>query len=517
MFSKKILTTAFLYIFFVFYFSLFFFRQMNLPLSDLGRHIQNGNVILQTQSVFNTNLYSFTYPNFTVLNHHWLFGVIAYTIFQKTSFEGLVISSIIVHSIAISILLWHTKRLTSVSACLLAAIITLPLIAYRTEFRPEVFSYLFIIIFYIAISQYVRKNMSLWKILCLLIPIQIIWVNIHIFFIMSLVIVGVFGIQMIIQKNVSKIKMLTFLGICLTLASLCNPFPIAGLMEPLQIFREYGYQVAENQSVWFLSVRLYEVMYSYIYIMAIILCFCLFICVKKWSVYANYLPEILLAIIFMVSGLKLVRLLSFAGIFLLPFIAIILHTNKHTLTLWYKKATQKPTTLLISTSVTIAVLVIVLGSRLFIPHKFFGLGLLPNNNNSGEFFKANNLTGPIFNNYDIGGYLIFHLYPQEKVFVDNRPEAYPSEFFQDVYIPMQQSEEKWQEQLEKYKFNTIFFYRHDLTEWAQQFLINRVNDDAWVPIFVDEYSIIFIKNTEENQAIIEKFRLPKDIFSVTNK
>jgi len=54
------------------------------------------------------------------------------------------------------------------------------------------------------------------------------------------------------------------------------------------------------------------------------------------------------------------------------------------------------------------------------------------------FFKENNLQGPIFNNYDIGGYLIFNLFPQEKVFVDNRPETYSSEFFQEDYIPMQE-------------------------------------------------------------------------------
>jgi len=60
----------------------------------------------------------------------------------------------------------------------------------------------------------------------------------------------------------------------------------------------------------------------------------------------------------------------------------------------------------------------------------FGFGLVQGNNQSAQFFIDNNIKGPLFNNYDIGGYLIYHFYPQEKVFTDNRPEAYSVSFFE---------------------------------------------------------------------------------------
>ena len=47
---------------------------------------------------------------------------------------------------------------------------------------------------------------------------------------------------------------------------------------------------------------------------------------------------------------------------------------------------------------------------------------LPEINASADFFKTENIKGSIFNNYDIGGYLIFNLFPNQKLFVDNRPE-----------------------------------------------------------------------------------------------
>ena len=130
-----------------------------------------------------------------------------------------------------------------------------------------------------------------------------------------------------------------------------------------------------------------------------------------------------------------------------------------------------------------------------------------------EFFKTQNVTGPIFSNYDIGGYLIFNLYP-EKVFVDNRPEAYPARFFQDEYIPMQEDEKIWNEELQKWNFNVIYFQRNDLTPWAQQFLITRVRDPLWAPVYVDNYTIIFLRRNEKNSAIIKNYELPQSMFSV---
>lgn len=105
---------------------------------------------------------------------------------------------------------------------------------------------------------------------------------------------------------------------------------------------------------------------------------------------------------------------------------------------------------------------------------------------------------------------------KKKFFVDNRPEAYPKEFFDKVYIPMQENNDRWKEMEQKYNFNTVFFYRHDLTPWAQTFLVNRITDSSWAPIYVDDFSIIFVKRNEINKELINKFELPKEMFTVTN-
>jgi hypothetical protein len=142
---------------------------------------------------------------------------------------------------------------------------------------------------------------------------------------------------------------------------------------------------------------------------------------------------------------------------------------------------------------------------------------MPGVNISAEFFKYSGLKGPIFSNYDIGGYLIYHLAGQEKVFVDNRHEAFPWDFMQKVYIPMQEDDRVWHQQLAKYGFNVIYFYRHDLTNWGQAFMIARLQDPQWAPVFADGYTIIFARRASMDQGVIDRFELPKSMFRIVSQ
>ena len=72
----------------------------------------------------------------------------------------------------------------------------------------------------------------------------------------------------------------------------------------------------------------------------------------------------------------------------------------------------------------------------------------------------------------------------------------------------------WSELLEKYKFNVIYFYRHELTPWGQEFLVHRIKDwENWSPIFVDDYVIIMVVRNEFNAKLIETYELPREMFS----
>ena len=56
--------------------------------------------------------------------------------------------------------------------------------------------------------------------------------------------------------------------------------------------------------------------------------------------------------------------------------------------------------------------------------------------NAATFLEQHHLPGPIFNSYSFGGYLIWRLYPDYRVFVDGRADLYGDAFlshFVEVY------------------------------------------------------------------------------------
>ena len=80
---------------------------------------------------------------------------------------------------------------------------------------------------------------------------------------------------------------------------------------------------------------------------------------------------------------------------------------------------------------------------------------------------------------------------------------------------MQENNDVWHKIDGQYGFNVICFYRHDLTPWGQNFLVNRIGDPEWAPVYVDLFTIIFLKRNQQNKPVIDAFELPRSMFSVS--
>jgi len=82
---------------------------------------------------------------------------------------------------------------------------------------------------------------------------------------------------------------------------------------------------------------------------------------------------------------------------------------------------------------------------------------------------------------------------------------------------MQENDELWKKYSKSYNFNSVFFYLRDATPWGQNFLIQRVKDPTWIPVYADQSSIIFLKDNETNLEVIKKYRLPDSYFNITSQ
>jgi hypothetical protein len=523
-----ILAVAFMCI----WYGIFLIQKKDFCTADLGRHITNGNVILQSHGdkskldqVLYTNCYSYTHPDFPCINHHWGAGVIFALCFKWGGFVGTALFYFTLCFMAMLLFFDIARRESNLWIALLTTLLMVPLIAYRREIRPEVFGYLFSGIFLWIITMWERgKISSTW--LWILPACAIIWINTHITFFVGLLIIGATLFEKVIlyicemkkyqqsrikTEKIDNDKKILFMKICILgivlgivfAVGFINPFGIDAILYPINIFKNFNYVVLENQSVWHIEKYLGSapefLMFKISLVLTAFASFFVFWTNKKRFPLCYFL----LALIFGVLAFFGVRHFVLFGFFSIPLVAYsITHTT------FFNKPATWPASLIFLFMIVIVTGILWLYSPQY-KHRVatFGLGVYDDHAGAIQFLKKNHIQGPMFNDYDLGGYLIYFLYPDQKVYVDNRPEAYPISFFELEYIFPQVEDDIWNHFLSKYNFNYIVFNYHDLTQFGQKFLEIRTSDPAWAPVFMDNFIIIFIRRTEQNASIIKQYKI----------
>lgn len=477
-------------------YTLCLFRPVDLAVQDIGRHLINGREILAGNfEVLYKNSYSYTAPQTKFINHHWLSGVIFYLIYQNFGIETLEVFNIL---ILLTMFITFFRLLSKKSNLFIASILGLVAVLFfasRLEVRPEMFSYLFIslILNFIYDSEQ-KKKLESWQFFSILI-IQLLWVNLHISFIFNFFILALWLAELINQKSKFKptfIKKVLGLNLAVVTISFVNPNFINGVLEPFKIFADYGYPIAENKSLFFLKRVVNDnLIYPYLIIsfsqvLAFIFTF------KKQKV---NLFELGLALCGLGLGLIAKRNIILFVLFSFPMFATNLKLFLKKINFTLSKS-QIKTAFLSLSLISFFMTALLASGKLnrYVNPRIFRLGFSIKQFDGVNYFKSLNIKGNIFNNYDIGSLLVFSLYPQNKVFVDNRPEAYGKKFFEETYLPIQQNEETWQQAVEKYQFKAIIFGARDMTEWGQAFIKRRINDPDWEVVYQDPSVVVFLDN-----------------------
>ena len=291
-------------------------------------------------------------------------------------------------------------------------------------------------------------------------------------------------------------------------ATLASPFGLSGTLAPLEIFRNFAYEVVENQSVLTLIRVSYPNSNVFWFPLVFALSAASFVFAFRRSGRRPAPAVLMLAAVFSAVGWASLRNLTLFGFFILPILAINLRQSLFR----GEEGSMR------GSRVAAAALLIVLlsfgrhGAILSAHAREFGVGLLPGNLRAAEYFRKNHLTGPIMNNYDIGGYLIFTLPETERVYVDNRPEAYPASFLTDTYIPMQSDDSVWRKEDARRHFNVIYFDYLERSRRSVLFLTRRLRDPEWAPVYADPRILIWLRRTPENAAIIRRDEVPRSRF-----
>ncbi len=491
-----------------------------LTASDLGRHLTNGRLFLDEGVIQTTNAYSYTYPDFPFLNHHWGSGVLFELARRAGGFTAVSLFGLGVVFLTALLYIRIAWKRGALWLAVVAAIVVLPVFGGRAEIRPELFSYLLSAVFlWILLGVRGGSRSPLW--LGALPALILLWVNLHIYFFLGIGWMGAFFVDALFRawrdagNRTHHLEFARNLALVIALScllTLLNPNGWQGAVYPLFIFKNYAYSVAENQTI--LRIMAQTVFPPALY--ALIVLAILFVS-WLWRLYRDWrnreLPDV--ALLILTLFVSLVAWMAIRNFTIFSYVSIVSLAYAWSDLDWETLLGRRAAWLKgVGAVVALVLWVAIYPSFWVASYRTIGIGVMPGIVGSLDFFKENNLKGPIFNNYDIGGFLTYGLYPEEKVFVDNRPEAYPGEFFTGELLPMQMDDVVWHRIDNTTRFNVIFFYRHDATGWGQGFMIRRLNDPEWAPVFVDGFTLMLIRRTPENADVVAKYEIPKSKFQV---
>lgn len=495
----------------------FLFRTDHSFDQDLGRHLKLGEIISQTREVPKTNLFSYTNPDFPFINTHWLFEVLVYWFSKTIGLGPLLILKVVVILAAV----WLTIKIIPKENTILllpVGFIFLHVLRERAELRPEIFSFLFT-----ASTLYILENWTKTgtKAVLLLPVIQLLWINTHIYFFVGLLIQTIYiihslGVKLAHPRGVLArhlgTRPLIFVFLLSVIVSLVNPNGVSGLLYPLNVTKNYGYTIVENQTMFLLeSIHFKDPNFLFVKLSTGLIGLSLLVTFfrRQWRI-----KDILLSVSGLVLALIHVRSFPYLVFLSLP------------------GALQNfgvvPWNMVTKMLTIITAVLLILESYFYLNGDYYrfkddyhevSLKFVESSKGVLNFVLSNNLPGPIYNNFDIGSYVFYRGYPKYQVFVDGRPEAYPSEFFQKVYIPTQSDYGKFKVLEQKWGFKTIIFSHTDQTPWGRTFLQSVVQDETWKLVYIDNSMVVFSKEEVVNQRnlkVIELSKLSPDSYNFEN-
>lgn len=476
------------------YFILLFFAAVSHTIDyDLWFHIKSGEVFLQKGILF-SDVFSHSALGREWIPHEWLFEIIVYLVQKFISFDAIKYFLAIFASLQALMIYLIARKVISLgfsSSILVSLFYFVSTYEFFTQ-RPHIVAYflLFLNLFFVLLYYLKDKNLLLFTL-----PTTLIWANLHSSIFLNAYVFLFFTLLTFAQIKKDKSQKNKFLTLLkFTIANF-----LLTILPPLG-FADYKYLFNFFQNRSFISSFIDEwvpLQYNKFSFIIFTLTAVSIIASLGFTIYKKKLLS------------KYIFLLFLLPLLLLPYLAsrnIVLGYLSLSLGLGFliQIANIKKNYL----NAFLAIMAIVHLLILFDKTKPFTI-YYPEK--ATQFIKNYNLEGNMFNEYGYGGYLLYHLYPNQKVFIDGRTDIYLCCEMRDLTqlgIYKNADDEKFKNILtdlfNKYKisFALLGTEKHTVLRRVSRIL---TDDSNWILIFWDDYSQIFVKKDSKNQKLIEQF------------
>jgi tetratricopeptide (TPR) repeat protein len=495
---------------------------------DLWLHLKTGEIIIEQGFIPLRDVFSCVMTGQPWNNHEWLFQAIFYLFLSVGGYDGLFAAQAIIVALTFLTLIFMTdiKHRHYFTVFLL---FTLTLV-YQTRLtmRPDLFSLFFFTLYLYTLSIHLHKRISIW----FLFVVQILWVNMHGFFIFGPLLVALSLVCELIKRYVplpwswnkigrledKEFEHLKVILIATFLACFVNPQTVKGALYPFAVI----FQMAGESSLFFDHIQelkkpiSWATLFSqrYIHFKALIL-------VSFYSFVINRkridISALALWLFFLVFSLQAIRNLVFFGItaYLVTMLNFSERRFEDILPVRFKRYDLKMITVFLLNIAMIFWILrfanIELGKISFdfeqytMRSNYGGVDTRSFPWDATDFINKNKIEGNFFNDFNTGAFLIGRCSPRIKVFMDGRTELYGPRFFKEYSRILEGDQTAFTRAVKKYRLTGVFLgSAHN--EIPEKILRHLHQDKDWVLVYVGHDAVVFLKDVAKNKKAIELFR-----------
>ncbi|MEE9543090.1 MAG: hypothetical protein V3V95_04835 [Thermodesulfobacteriota bacterium] len=489
---------------------------------DVWFHIKAGEYMLAHREILKVDVFSYTALGEPWLTHEWLFEILIYLVYALGSLSGVTLFKALIITAVFAVYLVYFRRI-SASGPVYIVVLAIASILARERFieRPEIITYLFSALFITMLEILRRKSAGFFRFkeerLWVLPVLMILWANFHSGAIFAIAITGAYALGELagafsgalkvkskgsLLEQVSGSKRLRAFILILFLTF------IAGFFNP-NTYHVYTYpfQALDISSTTGLNLAEYArplwATDSFFFV-AFFLSLVIFIVNIVINFRRTVIAHLTLFVFFSLLALKYNRNIAIWAIISAPFVVYYID---ELLSYWpsIMPATGKPG----NSPATLAVRIIAVALAILIVLPFpvraaragwWGPGIMEGvfPERAINFLDKNSINGNMFNSYEFGGYLIWRSFPERKVYIDGRS---------DIYIDLLMEQRKlsilgFEKLVETYDIDyLILSYSPSTVKYVNP---NPVFGKMLALVFFDDVSMVYLRRTPENSAIIAR-------------
>jgi hypothetical protein len=449
---------------------------------DLGWHLAQGREVAAGHLV-RTNLFSWTYPNYHQLFEPWLFELGAFSLWRLGGAVAIQSGQTVLLALTLVLIYLACRRRSTLSAVLAVEAFGLFVLEPRAVPRPHLASFVLMTGCALLVEK-VRESRSAMPLAWAAVLIAL-WSNLHAECMFGAAFIGLFAVAEFVRPRILSREQgwiaLALAALC-AVADLANPFGKGLVVYLWENARAPAYvQIAEFRPAY---LPTYAPFFIYLGCGVALLLW-------KWRKVALW--EAVVFVAFAILALRHVRFVSLFFCVTAPIVAARLTE------LFGKFGRPAYAPLLAGAALAaglfaspvplgVRVNQLGIGSEYLEPPAMFSQGAI-------SFIQSSKLEGPVFNSNNLGGYLIWHLYPQVRVFQDTRFQTYPPEHFKGI-VDAYQSQDEWDRLVAGVDWAVLTMQRSSPLTGAGRF-----QPDQWAPVYRDNAVAIVVRRTGKYGAL----------------